>query len=81
MTFDLTIITPTSNKTIPIVWIEINTSTGGMIIQKGHCSTISILKENKEFFFKTEQGAVESMEVTGGIAEIKKDAVTIIINK
>lgn len=78
--FEFTLITPTSNRTITISWVECQTSQGSLIIQRGHAPLVAILKPLCEVRFENENGVIEAMEISGGIAEVRRDAVLIIVD-
>ncbi len=76
----LHIISPLRLNTHEIAWIELNTSAGNFVIQKGHAPTLLILKPNDEMVFRLKNGKQEVMDVGSGIAEITRDKVTVVLS-
>lgn len=81
MAFKLTLVTPTSNKTLGIRWLELETTHGNLVIQEGHAPLITSLKELCDVRFETDGGLVEGIEVRGGIAKIDRKSALIIIDQ
>ena len=79
MLFTLTIVTPISKRTVVISWLELATDQGSLVIQKGHRPLIAALKSPSEIQFEIEGGLFEVMGIAGGIAEIGRTAVTIVV--
>lgn len=77
----LHIIRPLTNRTETIAWIELNTTVGNFIIQKGHAPTLLSLAPNHEIIFKLDSGKNETLHVQKGFANITRDSVTILLNK
>lgn len=81
MPFELTCITPTSNKTIMVQWLELETPTGNLVIQEGHTPLITSLKPQCEVRFATTSGLIEGLEIRGGIAKIDRKSALIIVDQ
>jgi F0F1-type ATP synthase epsilon subunit len=62
-----------------IAWIELNTTTGNLIIQRGHMPAIMVLAPNKPIIFKLKTGKQKTIIAEYGIAEIQRDHVDLII--
>lgn len=78
--FELTIITTTASRVLQVVSLEVETTMGNCVILKGHVPLIAILQPHKEIRFEGVNGLVESMELPGGIVEVRRDATLIIVN-
>lgn len=79
--FEVALITPTSNRTILVTWLECETPRGNLVIQKGHAPLVTALKPFSEVRFKNEDGSVETVELAGGVVEVLRNSVTIIIDQ
>lgn len=79
--FEVALITPTANRTVLVAWLECETSRGSLVIKEGHAPLVMALKPYSEIKFENEQGVVESLELSGGIAEVVRNSVTIILDQ
>ncbi len=77
----LHIISPLSNRTETIAWIEVNTPVGNFIIQKGHAPTLLSLAPDKEVVFRLDSGKKETLMIKRGFANITRSSVTLLLNK
>ena len=78
---ELKIISPEGMQTHTIIWLELNTSTGNLIVQRGHAPMIVSLAPDKEIIFCLENGKQESLIPTSGIAEITRKSTTLLLNQ
>lgn len=76
----LTITTPFTQKTIDIAWLELETPAGNFVILHGHAPTILTLTPKKRVTYGLTSGKQESFVVHRGIAEIRREAATLIID-
>ncbi len=76
----LQIISPLRLNTYDIAWIELNTSVGNFVIQKGHAPTLLVLKAGDEMVFRLKDGKQEVVDVGNGIAEITRDKVVVVLS-
>jgi len=74
------IITQTSQKSQPVEWLEIETPLGNMVIEQGHAPLITSLKEGCEILFKPVADSVKSIKINRGIAKIKRDSATVLVD-
>ena len=79
--FEVALITPTSNRSMLVAWLECETPRGNIVIQKGHAPLVMALKPYCEIRFENEQGVIEGIELSGGIVEVLRNSVTIIIDQ
>ena len=79
MLFTLNIVTPTSTRMAIVSFIELQTDYGLLVIQKGHRPTIVTLKQPGEIKFQTEAGIQEIIGVSGGIVEVTRSSVMIVV--
>lgn len=79
MTLD--IITPLRTLHYDVAWLEVNTSMGNFVIQKGHVPTILILSPHEEISFRLKNGKEESILVQSGIVEVTREKSTVILNE
>ena len=78
--FNVTFITPTSQRVVAVRWLECETPTGNLVIQQGHAPLITRLKPYSEVRFEQERGEMETVEVSGGLAEIRRESALIIVD-
>ncbi len=76
----LSIISPTSQRSLSVDWIEVETSTGNMVIQEGHAPTILILSPNKPFTFGMPGDKTESFIPTDAILHVQRTSALLIIS-
>lgn len=77
----LDIITPQEVKTHIIAWLELNTATGNMVIQRGHVPMIIALTPNEPIIFRLKSGKQEVVIPRQGVAEIDREAIKILISE
>jgi F0F1-type ATP synthase epsilon subunit len=75
----LTVISLQEKHTFDIAWLEITTTTGNRVIQKGHAPMILKLAKNKLFTFCLQNGKQESREAGEGLVHIERNAITIVM--
>jgi len=78
---ELTVITPHETAEYSIVWLELNTPTGNLVIQPGHAPTILILASHQPAVFRLKNGKQESVTIRHGIADIRRDRATLVVNE
>lgn len=71
---------PRESHEYNVAWIEINTSTGNMIIQPGHAPSIMVLSPCKPFTFKMMSGKQETLVVSRGVIEITRTEVLALLS-
>lgn len=77
----LTIVSPTSKKEYEIIWIEINTPTGNLIIQDHHAPLVSLIKKQTEITFCFSTGKQETIFLhTGGIFKVNRLTALLVMN-
>lgn len=64
-----------------IVWIEINTPIGNMVIQEGHAPMIIEIEKNSELLFMQENGKQISFMVFQGFMHITRQEIKLLITK
>ncbi len=75
---ELTIVTPESQRTIRIAWLEIETPAGNFVIQSGHAPMLVTLIPNHDIFVRLKNGKQENIFVRRGIVQITRRQTTII---
>jgi F0F1-type ATP synthase epsilon subunit len=78
---ELQIINPQQKLSYAVVWIELNTPTGNIIIQSGHAPMVVMLSPGKPLIFKLKTGKQESFIVRQGIAHITRNLTKIIMTE
>jgi F0F1-type ATP synthase epsilon subunit len=76
----LTIISFQEKLTFDIAWLEITTTTGNRVVQKGHVPMIAQLAPRTLVSFCLQNGKQESKDVAGGMVHIERTSVTIVID-
>ncbi len=66
-------------KTFDIAWLEINTSIGNFVIQRGHAPMILILSPNKPLIYCLQNGKEETTTIPGGIVHINREQATVVL--
>jgi len=78
---ELKIISPEGTQKHTIIWLELNTKAGNFIIQRGHTPMVVSLSPDKEVIFCLANGKQESFVPTSGIAEITREAATLLLSQ
>lgn len=74
----LSIISPETAIEHNIAWIELPTSGGSIVIQRGHEPLLAMLTPHQHVTFKLKTGKQRSIIVQHGIARVEREAVTLI---
>lgn len=77
---ELRIISPETDQTFSVVWLEAQTSQGSFIIQPGHAPMILPLAPNEAIVFLLKNGKRQSIPIGRGILEATRTSVTIIMH-
>lgn len=73
---------PDLNRNINnIAWLEIDTLVGNFIILPEHAPTILTIAKNSNIKFGLSNGKHDFISVPQGIAHIRRDKATILINE
>ena len=64
-----------------IVWIEINTPVGNMVIQEGHAPMIVEIEPNSELLFMQQNGKQVSMVVLQGFMHVTREEIKLLVTK
>jgi len=76
------IIRPTGKKKIAVSWIEVETSVGNFVIQRGHAPMILALSEKKPIKILLMSGKQQNIEISsGGILEIQRESLKLLLNE
>lgn len=76
---ELKLIGPTSSQTMEINWLEVQTLHGNFVIKPGHAPMIVLLAPNKELSMELLDGSLTLMTIAGGILEIQRTFITLIL--
>lgn len=74
----LKIISPYSTEEYAIVWIELNTPVGNMIIQKEHAPMLIEINPNSEILFLMSNGKQKTIIITQAFAHVHRKEVKIL---
>lgn len=77
---ELNIVGPTHRKTVLVSWVELETNVGNIVIQPGHAPMILVLARKKPVTFSLQQGTQETLDVSGGIAQVTREAINLMLN-
>ncbi len=76
----LTIMSTSSNEKHSIIWIEVNTSTGNLIIQENHSPIITLLKDQEEVVYCFKTGKKNTLFLAhGGILKVTRTEALLLI--
>ena len=76
---ELKIIRPTSSQKLKINWLEAQTNEGNLVIMPGHTPMVVLLAPNKELSIELWDCTRTLMTIAGGILEVTRTAITLII--
>lgn len=62
-----------------VVWVELNTPVGNMVIQAGHVPMIVELSAGHELLFELIDGEQKSMSIVQAVAHVMRNEVKILI--
>lgn len=74
----LKIINPSRTQEFTVVWLEINTPAGNMVIQNNHAPMMVKLNNNEEIIFQTDDGKQHTITIQDGFAHITRSDITIL---
>ena len=75
------ILRPYETQEIKVAWLEVNTSVGNFVLQRGHAPMILVLSENKPLSYCLQSGKQERHIIPSGILKIDREHVIIVLNK
>lgn len=75
----LNIITSSAVDEFAVSWIELDTPTGTITIQKDHAPCILELKKNEPVLFQLTTGKQKSVMIQHGFAHVSREKITIIV--
>ena len=76
----LYIITPTLSIEHHIAWLDINTSTGSLIIHQGHAPAVFPITPYSQLVFKLKTGKEQMITVLHGVVHVTRDSIEAIIS-
>lgn len=77
----LSVISPHAVVEHSIVWIEINTPVGNMVIQENHAPMIVEIEPNSEMLFMQPNGKQVSIIVVQGFIHITPKIIKLLVTK
>jgi len=75
------VIKPHSVVQHTIVWVEINTPVGNMVIQEGHAPMIVEIEPNSELLFMQPNGKQILMIVLQGFMHVTREEIKLLVTK
>lgn len=81
MIMELKILSPEHQKTFTVTWVELTTPSGAFTIMLGHAPMVLTLKPNSPATFCFDEKKQETIMVPGGIAEISRTGVMLLLTK
>lgn len=80
MNLILTIVTPVSQTTLEVEWLEIETPVGNRVILPHHAPLIAALKPRSIISFKVADGATDTRFAYSGVVEVNRTQANVILN-
>ncbi|AXK60799.1 hypothetical protein [Candidatus Chromulinivorax destructor] len=77
----LSVISPQSIQQYAIVWVEINTPVGNLVIQENHAPMIVEIEPNSEILLMQENGKQMSILVVQGFIHVTHQEIKLLITK
>lgn len=77
----LSVISPHALVEHTIIWIEINTPVGNMVIQANHAPMVVEIEPNSEILFMQENGKQMTITVLQGFIHITRQEVKLLVTK
>jgi len=77
----LTILSPTTKKELSIAWIDVQTTVGNFVIQRGHVPTLLIVAAHQPLTICLANGKQETFDTPGGILEITRTKALLLLNE
>ena len=77
----LSVISPHALVQHTIVWVEINTPVGNMIIQENHAPMVVEITPNSEFLFMQPNGKQVSLKVLQGFLHVTRQEIKLLVTK
>jgi F0F1-type ATP synthase epsilon subunit len=68
-------------RELAVTWIDVQTTKGNMVIQRGHAPTLLIVSAGKPLTICDKNGKQETFETPGGILEIKRNEALLLLNE
>ncbi|MCL4229292.1 hypothetical protein KJZ61_01215 [Candidatus Dependentiae bacterium] len=79
MMMKLIIASPEHRQEIPVNWVELNSPVGNFVILPGHTPMIITLTLNAPVVYCLTNGHQKSFGAPGGIAQISRTEVTLLL--
>ncbi len=76
----LNIITPQTKESHTVAWVEVMTSVGSFVIQKGHAPMVLALAPEQPVIFRLTNGKQEQVVPLRGFIEVNRTEATLLIN-
>ncbi len=64
-----------------IVWVEINTPVGNMVIQENHAPMVIEIESNSELLFMQQNGKQVSIVVVQGFMHVTRQEIKLLVTK
>jgi F0F1-type ATP synthase epsilon subunit len=77
-TMTLAIITPHSQSTHTVTWVEAETLTGNLVLLPSHAPSYIILKKNSVLRWQLATGVEEELTIPDGILEVDRTKVLVL---
>lgn len=76
----LTVVSTTNKQSFDVAWLEVNSSAGNFVMQRGHAPMILVLVSHQPLIYCLQNGKQESILIEGGgILHITRQEATIIL--
>ena len=77
---ELHIVSLNQKEQIDVIWVELQTMTGNIVIQPEHAPMILSLQPNSQIRFGFENSKQRVVNISSGFAHITRASVTILIS-
>jgi len=77
----LRIISPQTDQTFDVAWVDVNTHVGNFVILKNHAPMLATISEGEEISFCLQNGKQETITPEGGTVEVARKMVTLLLTK
>ena len=64
-----------------LAWIELDTPVGNFVILPEHAPTVLTLKKNSTIRYGLKSGKQDSIDIVDGLAHVKRDQITLLLNE
>lgn len=75
---ELTVKSPTSEKRIDVMWVNLTSTRGNLVIQSNHAPTVFSLESGSQVTYGLSSGKQESIDITTGMVHVTRSSVLLL---